>query len=193
MSEDADILNMFCRNPNMSEEIMLEMAERNEWEVLRSLAKNPAVPPSVLEKMYNLNADTVQCELADNPNLPEHIMAKIVASKSISPRIFLVRNPNLSRKHFLDLCEDKNMSVRDACMDSDRIWDQPQAFARIIYLAQPPSRGKLKERFGMGVDAIPEMSVKDVEKIMIECRANIARSDETTKATILSFFGNDDT
>jgi hypothetical protein len=187
---DAKILSVLGSNPNVDEQKMLAMAQRNEWDVLKSLARNPSATERVFKALIEHKmSNSIVCEVASNSNISPELMMQIATGDIDAAKIFLARNEALTDEAFHVMAESENENIVMSMFDSGIIWKHPKKFISLFKkLKRPEQIRQLANRFGFTEEGIKQAimdcdHIGSVEKI----HKSYLRKEEEFKCKLLGF------
>lgn len=161
-----------AHNPNTSESLLLQLAERGSSYVEMAIAQNPKTPLSLLNKFADWENFSMHEAIARNPQAPSAILEKLAGEDEKEVRDLVKNNPNVSETaiaiiNFIDGKPGTSIDLLEQ-LASDR-----RASVRLLVAAHPSTPAKVLEKLAQDTDEY--VSFK-------------AASNPNATSTVLEFF-----
>ncbi|MBD2569230.1 hypothetical protein [Anabaena lutea] len=174
-ADESDFDRLFTaiiQNPNTSELLLHELAERGSSNVRQAIAQNPKAPLSLLNTFADWRNFRMHKAIAQNPQAPSAILEKLAGENVKEIRDLVKNHPNVSETAIaiINFIEGKPGTSIDLL---ERLASDRRASVRLLVAAHPSTPAKVLEKLVQDTD-------EDV--------AFKAASHPNATSTVLEFF-----
>ncbi|MEH1854683.1 MAG: hypothetical protein V7L11_24110 [Nostoc sp.] len=139
------------QNPNTSESLLLQLAERGISNVQMAIAKNPKAPLSLLNTFADWRYFPMHKAIARNPQAPSAILEKLAGENEKEIRDLVKNHPNISETAIaiINFIEGKPGTSIDLL---ERLASDRRASVRLLVAAHPSTPAKILEKLAQDTD-----------------------------------------
>ncbi|MEH2090230.1 hypothetical protein [Nostoc sp.] len=140
-----------AQNPNTSESLLLQLAERGSSYVEMAIAQNPKTPLSLLNKFADWENFSMHEAIARNPQAPSAMLEKLAGENEKEVRDLVKNNPNVSETAIaiINFIEGKPGTSIDLL---ERLASDRRASVRRLVAAHPSTPAKVLEKLAQDTD-----------------------------------------
>ena len=151
-SDFDELFTAIVQNPNTSESLLLQLAERGSFYVVKiAIAQNPKAPFSLLNKFADWRNFRMHKAIGRNPQAPSAILEKLAGENEKEIRDMVKNNPNVSETAIaiINFIEGKPGTSIDLL---ERLASDRRAFVRRLVAAHPSTPAKVLEKLAQDTD-----------------------------------------
>ncbi|MEH1821072.1 MAG: hypothetical protein V7L31_18660 [Nostoc sp.] len=153
-ADESDFDRLFTaiiQNPNTSESLLLQLAERGSSYVKMAITNNPKAPLSLLNTFADWRNFSMHKAIARNPEAPSAILEKLAGENEKEIRDLVKNHPNVSETAIaiINFIEGKPGTSIDLL---ERLASDRRASVRLLVAAHPSTPAKVLEKLAQDTD-----------------------------------------
>ncbi|MEH2213591.1 hypothetical protein [Nostoc sp.] len=174
-SDFDELFTAIVQNPNTSESLLLQLAERGSFYVVKiAIAQNPKAPLSLLNQFADWRNFRMHKAIARNPQAPSAILEKLAGENEKEIRDLVKNHPNVSETAIaiINFIEGKPGTSIDLL---EQLASDQRIYIRLLVAAHPLTPAKVLEKLVQDTD----------EDVPFK-----AASNPNATSTVLEFFAD---